>query len=239
MAISLHLAMTSAEISVSTALPEKIAYMACHFSPYGTGLSNLPQSLPKDSILILNDRTPICGHDPKLILYQLEQTVEALQCSGVLLDFQRPDSPETADLCRALADSITCPIAVSSLYAGALECPVFLPPCPPDTAISAYLEPWKGRDIWLEAAQDTWQITIRESGSTFSLLSEPSDMDFPHWDESLFCHYRTDIFADSIIFTLTRTHNDLSSLLLQAEALGVKQAVGLWQELKIEPSVSQ
>ena len=46
MAITPFLAMTAAEFRKKEDLPDKIAWMACHFSPYGLGLSNLPQRLP-------------------------------------------------------------------------------------------------------------------------------------------------------------------------------------------------
>ena len=88
MAIRSFLAMTAAEFATAGTLPEYVAWMACHFSPYGTGLTNLPPTLPPGSLLILNDRIPICGHDPERIAGQLLQTAETTQCTGVLLDFQ-------------------------------------------------------------------------------------------------------------------------------------------------------
>lgn len=231
MGISLYLAMTAAEISACDSHPDKLAYMACHFSPYSTGISNIPDTLPPDSILILNDRTPICGHDPKLIACQLSEAVERLQCSSLLLDFQRPDNLELHSLCKLLITEISCPVAVSHIYAKKLDCPVFLPSCPPDTPPAEHLEPWRGRDIWLEAALDTARIAVTESGSTMSFLSIPGEPVFPHQDDALFCHYRTDIYVDNISFTLSRTRDDLSSLLLYVEKLGVNTSVGLWQEL--------
>ena len=58
MAIAPFLAMTAAEMQNSSQLPPKIAWMACHFSPYGLGLSNLPKELPSDSLLMVDDITP-------------------------------------------------------------------------------------------------------------------------------------------------------------------------------------
>ena len=52
MAIAQYLAMTAAEMIGSTFLPQKAAWMACHFSPYSTGLCNLPSALPPGSLLI-------------------------------------------------------------------------------------------------------------------------------------------------------------------------------------------
>ena len=117
MGISLYLAMTAAEISACDTLPDMLAYMACHFSPYSTGLSNIPGSLPPESVLILNDRTPICGHDPKLITYQLTQALDELQCKGLLLDFQRPGCEESAVLAKQLINEVPCPVGLSAAYA--------------------------------------------------------------------------------------------------------------------------
>ena len=76
MAMDVFLAMTAAEIYGNRNLPANIGWMACHFSPYGTGLSNLPKRLPASSLLIVDDITPIRGHDPPYILDQLAATAE-------------------------------------------------------------------------------------------------------------------------------------------------------------------
>ena len=88
MALPLYLALTAAEFQNCSSLPEHAAWMACHYSPYGLGLSNIPKDLPQGSMLILNDRTPPCRHDPELIARQLGEIAERFQCGGVLLDFQ-------------------------------------------------------------------------------------------------------------------------------------------------------
>ena len=46
MAIRQYLAMTAAEMTQAGSLPRHSAWMACHFSPYSTGLTNLPDRLP-------------------------------------------------------------------------------------------------------------------------------------------------------------------------------------------------
>ena len=98
MAIAPFLAMTAAEICACPVLPPKIAWMACHFSPYGLGLSNLPKTLPPGSLLMVDDITPPHKHDPALIGKQLHSCVEALQCSAVLLDFQRIGSSQAQNI---------------------------------------------------------------------------------------------------------------------------------------------
>ena len=108
MALPLYLAMTAAEIGENSIFPFRLAYMACHFSPYGTGLANTPQKLPPGSILILNDRTPIRGHDSNLICEQLIDCIESLHCSSLLLDLQRPGNEETAILAKKLIAALLC-----------------------------------------------------------------------------------------------------------------------------------
>ena len=49
------------------------------FFPYSTGLSNLPKALPPGSMVILDDITPIHGHDAEAIAAQLRPLVEALR----------------------------------------------------------------------------------------------------------------------------------------------------------------
>ena len=101
MILPCYLAMTAAEFASAPVLPEKLAWMACHFSCYSTGISNLPLTLPKGSMLILNDRTPVSGHDPLRIAQQLQQVVEELEIERVLLDLQRPNCEETARIVEA------------------------------------------------------------------------------------------------------------------------------------------
>lgn len=229
MTFEVYLAMTAAEMAAAPALPEHIGYMACHFSPYTTGLSNLPEGLPKDSMLILNDRTPPRGHDPKHILRQLEQAVERLECGCVLLDFQRPGCEETAEITKSLL-GLPCPIGVSELYAQALDCPVFLPPVPLDVTVREHLAPWEGREIWLEAALDSLAVTVGATGTAFhsALSGQPS---LPHRHEALCCHYGVSLTESQAVFTLRRTAEDLKTVLEMAKQYGVSKAVGLYQEL--------
>ena len=231
MGISLYLAMTAAEISACDTLPDMLAYMACHFSPYSTGLSNIPNTLPPQSVLIVNDRTPICGHDHKLIAYQLSQALEALQCGSLLLDFQRPDNPETEALCQYLTKQITCPIGISAPFAAGLDCAVFLPPCPLDQSLSEYLATWANRPLWLEIAAESLQISVDQEGSQYQYCPHDLSQELPHSDQNLFCHYRMDMTDSAVTFTLSRTAEDISTLVQHAKTLGVAQCFGLWQEL--------
>lgn len=233
MKISHYLAMTAAEVGGNADIPHPLAYMACHFSPYGTGLSNIPDRLPAGSMLILNDRTPIAGHDSSLIAEQLAQTAEHLKCSCILLDFERPDIPQTAVLCHKLSEVLSLPVGVSSLYAKDLQGPVFLPPSPLDQPLADHLSPWQGREIWLEAALDSACITVTKDGSSISSLpfSPPPEDAFA--EDSLHCRYRAEVLEHEIRFHLWRDREQLDGLLKEAEALSVSTAVSLYQQLAL------
>lgn len=231
MAIPLFLAMTGWEITKNTDFPQNIAWMACHFSPYGTGLTNLPQALPSGAMIIVNDRTPVCGHDPERIVSQLGELVEIHQCSSILLDCQRPGEPETAAIVKAIVQGLDCPVGVSHHYAEGLACPVFLPPVPPHIPLDAYIAPWQERQIWLECALDGTLITVSGNGSTVASLPYPDDLEYPHKDAELCCHYRIDLAEKQAQFHLRRTAEDLRSLLTSAINTNITHAIGLYQEL--------
>lgn len=231
MAIDTFLAMTAAEMATAENIPRHMAWMACHFSPYGTGLTNLPASLPPDSLLILNDRTPIHGHDPHQIAQQLEDCITQLQCRGVLLDFQRPNCEETRELVRYLLCALPCPVGVSEAYAQHGNHPVFLPPVPPSTPLEDYLVPWQEQEIWLELALDGEVLTLTEQGCAILPLPYPDANNPGFVDEKLHCHYRAEIKESAVRFSLWRTTEDLKELEADAKKSGVTTAVGLYQEL--------
>ena len=231
MAVVPFLAMTAAEFCGSSFLPAKVGWMACHFSPYSVGLSNLPRNLPEGSLLIVNDITPIHGHDPEIIVDQLRNCVDNLRCSGVLLDLQRADSEETMFMAKEIVDTLPCAVAVSEIYAGGLSCPVFLPHLPHHIPLVDWIKPWQGREIWLEVALDAEEITLTKNDTSIHSLpcSLPED---GHPEEILHCHYQLRLQEDSATFTLWRTRDDIASLLEEAESLNIHTAVGLWQEFQ-------
>lgn len=232
MAIEPFLAMTGAEIAGKPEFPKKTAWMACHFSPYGPGLSNLPKFLPPGSLLMVDDATPIGPHDPEIILRQLHDCVVNLGCSGVLLDFQRPDRKAAASLAERLVTALPCPVAVSHFYADVCSCPVCLPPVPPSTAPEDHLAPWRGREIWLELALNGEEITVTEEGSAFMPLPNLPLSEEGFRDTELCCHYRCTQGEAEVKFLLWRAEEDLEDLLKQAENFGVTAAVGLFQEFR-------
>lgn len=233
MILPCYLAMTSAEFDAAAQLPEKLAWMACHFSCYSTGLSNLPRNLPPKNMLIVNDRTPVFGHDPSRIAQQLQQLVETFKVERVLLDLQRQESKEAARIADVIINALPCPTGATAPYAKDLDCPVFLPPPPLHIPLEEYLSHWKGREIWLELMPDKEELIITQDGCQ---IRQPDCIDVTspiHWHEDLCCQYQIQVFDDSAIFTLERTVSQLDDFLGQAKNLGVTCAVGLYQELKL------
>lgn len=228
MAFAHFLAMTSAEFDSAPELPSAPAWMACHFSPYATGLSNLPEHLPKGSLLILNDRTPIGGHDPERIRQQLEAVITRFDCCGLLLDLQRPGIEESRVLAQELSAGLPCSVAVTPEYAPD-GCTVFLPPIPVDQRPERYLAPWQGREIWLESALSSQCIVLSPSGANITGNRTVEAM--THSAPELFCHYRIETEPTQARFYLRRTREDLEALLEKVQALGITNAVGLYQEL--------
>ena len=231
MAIPLILAMTGSEISLCDAIPPQIAWMACHFSSYGTGLSNLPLHIPPGSMVIVNDRTPVCGHDPEQILFQLCELVKNDLCSSILLDFQRPDEAETKVITQAIVENPPCPVGVADSYAADHSCPVFLPPVPPHIPLEVYLSPWGDREIWLEVALSTALFTVTKDGCAITPPGDSDPFATVHRDHNLLCHYCIDAKDEEIRFHLHRTQEDLSDLLVAAEKFNVTRAIGLFQEI--------
>ncbi len=230
MAIRRFLAMTAAEIQGNSTFPGAIGWMACQFSPWSQGLSNLPKTLPQDSLLILNDFAPMDGHDPSMVGVQLQQCVDSLKCSGLLLDFQRPVTGQMVELASLLVSLLPCPVAVSEPYAKEFPCPVFLPPLPHHVPLKEYIAPWQDREIWLDMAPDGEVITLTEEGARIAPLSPGEALPTGHWNESLHCHYQIALPENAAAFTLWRTREDLEDLAEEAERLGIATVVGLYQE---------
>lgn len=231
MAIDCYLAMTEPEIRAASALPKHFAFMACHFRCYGTGLTNLPQSLPPDAIVIIDDCVPMEKHDPGYILEQLLQLCDSLHPKGFLLDFQRTGSKSVQLLVNHLVERLPCPTAVSESYAKDLSCPVFLS-CPaPNISLEQHISPWKQRQIWLEIALEAKRITVTAEGSTIDTADSLNLFEPIFQDTRLQCSYHIDLTDSRAVFHIARRHEDVSALLSQAENLGVTQAVALYQQL--------
>ncbi len=233
MAIPCYLAMTGAEFHAASTLPENLAWMACHFSSYSTGISNLPTDLPAGSMVILNDRIPFQGHDPQRILVQMQQIVEDFCPTAILLDFQRPQIPTVAAIAKLLAETLPCPVGVTEPYAENLSCPVFLE-APIHRPLTENLSPWEGREIWLDMVPMGGTITVKADSSDFQPGFPAFDEEYPVFaDEALCCRYQTQIGENYIRFLLRRDRQEMSLLIDAGEKLGVTRAIGLYQQLEM------
>lgn len=220
-----YLAMTAAEI-VGRGGQERAAWMACHFSPYGTGLSNLPQTLPPDSLVILDDSTPFTEHDPQRIALQLAGIPNM---TGLLLDLQRPGQQGISNLIRVLAQALPCPVAVTEDYTKDTDCAVFLSP-PLSIPLSEAVRPWHGRKIWLDIPFGCQCFTVTRDGCKVGPIASVQGDTFPHEDQELHCRYRIRTEAEQIQFTLLRSANRKDAILQEATQLGIQKAVSLYQE---------
>lgn len=231
MKIPLYLAITAAECSGCTELPSHMGWMACHFSPSGPGLSNMPSSLPPGSVLLVDDSNSFCGHQAEIIAQQLTQAISSWQLCSVVLDFQRSGDLDVKRLAEHLHSALPCPVVCTPDYAPEAS-PVLLPPCPPNRRLQDHITPFKDREIWLELALDGMTIHISREGSHTEPSPCVNTAQFPHWEEAFLCHYSILCSADAVTFHLQRSREDLQKLLYSAEQLGITHAIGLWQELK-------
>lgn len=229
MAFPFYLAMTGWEFQNCQAPFKHTAWMACHFSPYTQGLSNIPTSLPENALLMVNDRTEPQNHDPAVVARQLTDAVQHLKPRGVVLDFQRPFCQETAQIAAKILSLLPCPVAVTPIYARESSGPVFLPPILPNQDIAEYLAPWNGREIWLETENTGICLTVTETGCALQPLEEKPETPALE-DADLCCHYQIQVLPDRAVFSLFRTPEDQNALLQKAKELGVTLAVGLYQE---------
>lgn len=227
----IYLAITASELWKKPFLQKKIAYMACHFSLYGPGLSNIPGKLPPESLLIVNDRIPVLNQDPILIADQLVQAVEQLSCSGVLLDLERPGEERVKAICRECVARLPCPLGISPWYAEDLDCAVFLPPIPPDTPVDAHFAPYRGRRLWLEVENSGLHLTLTKEGCQVEECpATPLTPCFA--DAQLHCSYQQSVCDHAAHFTFWRTGQQLEALVQEAKELGAETFVGLYQQLK-------
>ena len=229
MGIPLYLAMTGAEFTACGALPEKAAWMACHFSLSRDGLSNLPQHLPPGSMVILDDSIPMLHHDPQGMKNTLLELIEQFSVEKILLDFQRSYSSALADLAQLLAEALPCPVGVSHIYGELGNLPVFLPAPAVITSLSHTVDPWKGQELWLEIPGICAQYSITESSCDLTELPLQDRHLFSHTDDELHLHYRIELHDRKADFFL---QHDLPSYLSNAEKYGITAAVGLYRELK-------
>lgn len=231
MAIPLFLAMTHTEMKNCQVLPPHLAWTSWDFSPEKSHLIGFPPPPQRDALLVLDDRFPIDDQNPLPICSQLAGYISNHGTSGILLDFQRPQTPAATEFIRTLIQALPCPVAAPASYAQDLSCPIFLPPVPPHVTPEDYLTPWNQREIWLELALDACEITVTEQGSTIHPHAHAHPPEHSHRDQHLHCHYSIRQETDALHFYLFRTPADTAELLADPMLANVKKAIGLYQEL--------
>ena len=226
-----HIAMTAIEFLRAKAYPPHFAWMACHFSQRNAGLCDLPDMLPDKAVLILDDSTPLDGHDPELVSAQLCYFIKRLQAETVILDFQTPDQAETLQMTDHLINKLPCTVCVAAPYAQQFSCPVLLPAPAHHVHLAEHLSCWSGREIWLEATLDTEKIIVTEQGS--SILPLPYQEPQAHWftEKNLHCRYQIRESENAVEFILTRDKEMLEALLKEGHQQGVHHFLGLYQQL--------
>jgi hypothetical protein len=209
--------------------PPRFAYMAAHFSPYGKGLSHLPEGLPEGSILLLDDSLPPTAHDPETVTEQLKELAERFSPVAILLDFQRPITTQLQIMAETIIKALPCPVGITEAYAKEFGCPVFLPPPPANKALGEHIGPWKKQGVYLEIAPEGLEITVTEAGSSEIPIFPVSGLHLE--DKRLHCHYNVEVSEDKAVFTICRYKEDLARLVQEAEDFGVLGCVGLYGEL--------
>lgn len=221
-----YLAMTATEFH-GVRHAEPIAWMSCRFSSHNTGLCNLPQSLPPDSLILLDDSDPIEHHDPDRVVSQLQQLCRTHAPAGMVLDLQRPKTKATQNMVRAISKSLPCPVAVTEQYGDITSGPVLVS-APIHLSLKQVIASWKNRQVWVDLPFGMQTVL----GTDISPVMPLEDGEFPYYDKFLHCRYRTASTPQGIQFTLCRTRQMLSPLLQEADRLGIGKAIGLYQEYK-------
>lgn len=230
MDFEIYLAVTGAELALASQNHKPLAWMGCHLSAGGSGISGVPASLPPDSILVLTDQMPPQGHDPHQVAQELVDAAHQLNCSRILLDFQRPKSDAGNQIVDSILTLADRPVGVSENYGEHFCCPVFLRPPPLWTALSDHIAPWKGRQIWLEAAQEDAVVTVTEEGGHYTVCDHTGPYTFN--SDKLQVAYRIETDPDQLRVYLHRGSKELQGLLHQAKQLGICTAVGLYEHLR-------
>ena len=229
MPIPFYLAMTAGEYAACGQFPAPMGWLACHFSSSGNGLSNIPDTLAQNALLIVDDSIPFQNHDVRCICSQLQEAVARLHTAAVILDFQRPGNSGIAKLVSVLQQELSCSVIVTPQYAQDGQ-PVFLPPAPMYQPLAEYLRPWQGREIWLDVTPLATEITITDTQSTAENISMENIPEQCYTDPLLHCKYTIQIRNTCAVFTLYRDADNWETWLSEAKSLGVQGVIGLFQE---------
>lgn len=221
-------AITQEEIQTLSTLPPHYAWMSCHFDPIGNGISNLPKSLPPDSILILNDQIPYNEHNTEIMIQQLEECIQNWQLHGVLLDLERPVSEELKEIISIMVSSLPCPIACGkNLEIEKLLSVVEMPPLLENPR--EYFQRKKG--AWLELRKQKETYSIDKNGcrlqSGEELYGEISE---GLKDTALCVNYRFTVNSENAGLGIWRDRHDRKKIIKYAIESGIDTIIGLYQE---------
>ena len=199
-------------------LPLYLAMTPLEFRPipHAAYLLLEPSEVPPGALPVITDR------------FQLDRQWLLRICQGreaVLLDFERPPTAEV----RAIIRELPCPAAAPPGYAD--EGPVFLPSAPLHVPLEEYLSPWKGREIWLEAAVQKQTVTVTAQGSAVFPPCTNTDLADGFYCGILRCRFTQNFSENQAVFTLFDTPETLKMKFSHAAGLGVTRFVGLYQEL--------
>ena len=175
------------------------------------------QTLPPGVLPVITDFRPLTEE-------AVDRLCRAAQnWERAVLDLEHPPTPAARTLLRRLP----CPAAAPPGYG---DGPVFLPPAPLYVPLEDYLAPWRGREIWLEAALQQQTITVTSEGVRFS-PAVPARWEGGFECRELCCRFTQEIREHQVVFTLFDTRETLPDKLDRARELGVHAALGLYCEL--------
>jgi len=233
MDLSIYLAFTGVEAEAVNSHRAKTAWFGCRLSPYGAGIISTSSAVKSCDMLILTDETPIAEHDPQQVAAELVHMANSLGCEKLLIDFQRQPTVYSSAIIKEVLRRSPVPTGVSDLHAKELLCPVFLSAPPLWDSLEDHIAPWKGREIWLEAATDAACVTVSKSGSAYR-QSDPIE-DHPHFDSATCTAYAFNMDKGTAYFHLRRGKSELMKLLDKATDCSIQTVIGLYQQLKDFP----
>ena len=227
MVLPLYLAMTDTEMQHLPTLPPRIARMGCTFDPDGPGLLDLPETIPSNGMLLVDDRHPVRNHNLALVAQALAETADRLGIDCILLDFERPPTSASLAMAACIAQTLPCPVGMPPDYGAALDSPLFLPPCPLHIPMAEYLKPWQNREIWMEARMLRQVITVTPQGTAYGTPSPADNLTGGYFDNVLRCQCITAITDDNVVFTLYDTPETLRK---KWKHPNISRAIGLYQD---------
>lgn len=229
MEIHWYPAMTPEEIAQRQTRPEHYAWMAAHFDPRGNGLTDLPEKMPADGILILNDKIPYTGHSSEKICRTMMDCLNRWKLQGILLDFERPVSEQLREVVKNLVTSLPCPTVCGQ----ALDIPGLVPLISMPELTQPSEEYFTGhKGAWLEVRKQAAIYRVDQDGCSIVQTSEPTK-NTPEvmFDSALCAHYQAAPGPDSVEFILWRDREDRKKIMEIGQAAGIEIMVGLYQEL--------